>query len=312
MNAPRKQSGTTLSLVLFALSLFLLYDVHAISNSEESGTRRKTTLPEKGYVRIIPMSPSLAEVVCALGLTDRIVGVSDFCTYPPQIGSKPTVGGFMDTNFEAILALQPDLILLLPSHRDHVRMLNKLGLHSVTVPQDTVDNILKSIETIGALCGADKRAVALSNSLRRQLRDIQSKIPAAPRPRVLIVVGRDYGSMQIKQAFIAGNHTFHSEILSLAGGRNAYTGSAIAYPSVSEESILAMNPDVIIDLIPDPESIGMEKSRIVQAWQSLPLVNAVKNHRVVALTGTYVSIPGPRIVRLCRDIFKVLYPGSAP
>ena len=116
------------------------------------------TSDETVYKRIISMSPSITETLYALDLGERVVGVTRFCTYPPETKEKMKVGGYIDLNYEAITVLQPDLVILLPEHEKVRNYLTELGIRFQVVHNRTVSEILATIITIGTICGAEKRA----------------------------------------------------------------------------------------------------------------------------------------------------------
>ncbi len=261
--------------------------------------------------RIVTMAPSITEVFFAIGLGDRVVGVTRFCRFPAEVRNKTEVGGYHDPSYEAILGLEPDLVALLPSQRESREELERLGLAVLTIDHRSVESILDSIAKVGDRCGVVGRGVALRDDLSAELDAIAHRTRDRPRPRVLLVVGRDYQEKKLSEIFVAGTEGFYADLLAIAGGTNAYRGAAIRYPAVSREGILRLDPDVIVDLIPDPEAVGLTEAAAASPWMELTGVRAVDTDRVYVLAGDHVSIPGPRILRTARELAACLHPDSA-
>ncbi|MBN1295009.1 MAG: ABC transporter substrate-binding protein [Candidatus Latescibacteria bacterium] len=260
------------------------------------------------YERFISLSPSTTEILFALGLGDRIVGVTRFCNYPPEAREKVNVGGYFDPNNEVIAALEPDLVLVLPGHdkvRDH---LNELKLHYVTIRNERVSDILEAIIIIGDTCEVRDKAKELVVNIRNTMDDIRKKTEGYPRPKVLISINRAMGTGTLHEVYIAGRDTYYDELINLAGGVNVYEGNAVEYPVLSAEGILHLNPDIIIDLVPESDNDKINEVMIVKEWESLSHINAVKNRRVYILHGDYVVIPGPRFIKLLADLARVIHP----
>ena len=129
-----------------------------------------------------------------------------------------------------------------------------------------------------------------------------------PQSRVLLSIGRTMGTGTLKDVYIAGKNTFYDELITTIGGKNAYEGVNIAYPVLSAEGLLHLDPDVIIDLVPDMDKRGLDKKTILREWSSVPGVKAVKYGRVHILSGDYTVIPGPRFILLLEDLARMLHP----
>lgn len=263
---------------------------------------------DESSMRIVSMAPSLTEILFKLNLGDKVVGVTNFCDYPPAAQDKAKIGGFYDVNYEKITTLKPTLVLLLKEHEDARRKYDALGIDYLRVDNRTLDNILGSVIDIGRRCGADKEAQALLASLQERIDSVRKRIAdSKSRPRTMICIGRTMGSGQIQNVYLAGPNTIYDEILNLAGGRNAYD-KKLEYPTVSAEGIIRMNPEVVIELAADLEAKKLSRGDIRQEWQKLPQIDAVKNNRIHIFTGDYVTVPGPRIVKLLEDFADALHP----
>jgi iron complex transport system substrate-binding protein len=240
-------------------------------------------------------------------LGDRVVGVTRFCRNPPEARSKRTVGGYYDPNYETILSLRPDVVIMLPEHEEQKRHVTRLGLRVLVLDHRGIDGILDSIATIGQACGAEEKAATLARDLRGRIERVQHKTNRLPRPRVIVSVGRNMGSGALRSVYLSGRQGFYNELIELAGGENAYQGSA-AFPVFSVEGIARLNPDVIIDLVTDLEEHGWERARILKEWETAFPVNAVRNGRVHVLGQDYVVVPGPRFILILEEIARIIHP----
>jgi iron complex transport system substrate-binding protein len=257
--------------------------------------------------RIIGLAPSVTEVLFALGLGDRVAGVTRFCDYPPEARRRPQVGGFLDPSLEAIVALRPDLLVLLSGAEQNLADFARLGLPTLAVRHSDVDGVLESITTIGRVCGVPQRAEELVGRLQARLQRVRLKTAGRTRPRVLVSVDRTLGGGSVQDVYIAGCDGHIDRLIALAGGQNAYRGPA-RFPIVSAEGILHLNPDTIIDLVPDRPYRALDRQAIRREWQALPRVAAVAAGRVYVLDEPYLTIPGPRFVQAVEELARLIHP----
>lgn len=250
------------------------------------------TVQKHDGLRIIAMAPNTAEILYALGLSNEVVGVSRFCSYPPDVTNKPTVGGLYDPNWEMIVALQPDLVVGLKTQKEIEGQLDALGIKFLGVSHEHISDILQSILTIGKACGAEEKAQQLFQSL--ELTASELAVSSEHRkPRVLVCVGHDEALTRI---YIAARETFYDELIELAGGVNACEETAGNYPEISPEGLAVMNPDLVIDIFP---MVGKTIPDFSNGW---------KNYRAVAITNDYAWVPGPRFVLLLEDFIGAIHP----
>lgn len=256
-------------------------------------------------MRIVSLAPSTTEVLFAIGAGDRVVGVTRFCKYPPDAQTKTSIGGFMDTNYEAIVALRPDLVVLLAIHGAAKDRLEALGVPTLEMDHRTLDGILGSIRTAGEILGADDAADPLITNIESRLEAVSNAVEGADRPRVLLSSGRTPGPIGV--VYVAGKEQWYDDVIRLAGGENAYTG-VIQFPDMSAESVLRLRPDVIVELSPDLTDQGVSAAEFVRDWDTLAQIPAVEAKRVHVLTEGYGTIPGPRFVDLVEDLARLLHP----
>ena len=257
--------------------------------------------------RIVSLAPSITESLYALGRMDRVVGVTRYCDYPPEALTKIKIGGYYDPNYEAIIALEPDLIIMLAEHETPRQHLAGLGYNIVVVNHKSISGILRSIETVGEACGASDKAKTIADDIRARMERIREKTEGLPSPRVMVSIGRNMGSGTLKDVYISGKEGFYDEMIEIIGGVNAYSGG-VAFPVVSSEGIITMNPEVIIDMVPDLEENGWNPEMIMKEWEALPQVDAVKNRRVYVFGEDYVAVPGPRFIAIMEKMARVMYP----
>ena len=258
--------------------------------------------------RIVSMAPSVTETLFALGLGDRVVGVTRFCKYPPEVEGRATIGGYHDPNFEAIVALRPDLVVMLVEHRQLLPAFRKLGLSTCEVNHQTIDGVLESFTAIGRACGEEERAARVRGEMERRLERVGRKTAGLPRPRVLFAIDRILGTGRLETVYIAGPDGFFDKMIDLAGGQNAYQGGKVRFPVVSSEGILRINPEVIIDMVSGMSQRRPDEPAILADWQQLSGVDAVRHGRVYVVAEQYAFVPGPRLVLLVERLARLIHP----
>lgn len=271
-----------------------------------SNTRAETTatLPQ----RIVSLAPSTTEILFDLGLGSKVVGVTRFCDEPASASAIAKVGGLMDANYEAIVSLKPDLVVMLNSQRDARRELEKMNIRTLATPHETIADIHESIRLIGAACSVEPAATRLRIDLIRRTKSIQQAVQGRTRPRVLICVGRDLDSGQLSGLYIAGRHGFYEEIIEAAGGVNAFEDEKIAYPQLAAEGVMRLDPDVIVDLVSMIKPTGKSAEQIARQWEPLRTVGAVRHHRVYVIVGNHALRPGPRYIQFLEELAQILHP----
>lgn len=264
--------------------------------------------PEAGYQRIISLAPSITEILFALDLGDRVQGVTQYCQYPPEATEKPKVGAHYDTNYEAILNLDPDLIILLPVSTDAQLRFDELGLRTLVADHRTLDGILDSIVSVAAACQVPDRADAILADLHRRMDVIRAKTAGLDRPSVLISAGRTKGSGRLEEVYAAGRGQWYDDVITMAGGRNVLVEEGIPFPSLTGEGLVRLNPDVIIEMAQEHEAEGITVEGIIRDWDVLPEMSAIRNKRIYVIAEDYSTIPGPRFINIVEDLARMLHP----
>jgi len=265
-------------------------------------------LDEAPLKRIISLSPNITEILFDLGLGEKIVGVTNYCNYPEKAQKIARVGGYLDPNFEAIVSLKPDVVIILPEQENVKNFLTELDVIYLEVNNKTISDIFKGIKTIGAQFGRTKRAEKLVAALQASIDRVKSKTATCSKPTVLISVGRTLSAGMLADIFVAGKNTYFDELIKLAGGKNVIEMETLSYPLISAEGIINLNPDIILDFATDFEKYKLTADQVKQDWLCLPQVKAVRNNRVYVLGQSYAVIPGPRFIELLAQLVTIVHP----
>jgi iron complex transport system substrate-binding protein len=301
--ARRASLGATWALSILALMLAGLAGARDGSAGDVTDMLgRRVRIPDHP-VRIVSLAPSITETVFALGEGDRLVGVTDYCDYPPEATRKPRVGGISTPNFEAILALQPDLVIATSesNYAEHVERLVSLGLPVYVVRPLDWDTVLDSIERIGGVLGRDEAARAQVAAMRRDADAIGQRVAGVPRPRVLYVVWPN-------PVIAPGRGTLINELIQRAGGDSITGVEALPYPRLSLETIVERSPEVIIVGRHGQETV----EELLRGWERLGSLSAVREGRVYGVDGDLVHRPGPRMVEALRALARLIHPERVP
>ncbi len=258
-----------------------------------------TTTPND-YRRVVTMSPSTAEIVFALGAGDRLVGVSRFCTYPPEAQQLPTIGGQRDPDLERIVGLHPDL-LILRGHNDVVEKLCRE--HAIQVyhdPTNTLDDLFVAIGELGRMLQRQTQAAELVDSIRRSLDDVRERVRTHDPVRVLFVVSRSPD--RLANVFAVGGASYLASLIEITGGVGVFNDSEMDYLEVSPETIVSARPEVIIDAMPGQDLDSTQRATLIAHWGKLGDIPAVRNRRIIIVTDNYVTIPSPRVTILAEEM----------
>jgi iron complex transport system substrate-binding protein len=258
--------------------------------------------------RIVSLAPSLTETLYALGLGDRVVGVTRYCEYPPEVAELPKVGGHLDPNFEAIVSLEPDLVVVIPSSSENGQRLESLGIRVLEVDQHDVQAVLESVEVVAEACGVADRGANLRAEIDGRLAAIRRVVEHAARPRTVVVVGHQAGDDAVRSVWAAGSDTFYDGVLQIAGGDNAVTGGFARYPELSREGLASLDPDVVLDVIAGLEDRRLDLDAVHESWMRLTELRAVREQRINVLVGDQMVVPGPRLPEMVEAIARALHP----
>jgi iron complex transport system substrate-binding protein len=243
--------------------------------------------------RIVSIIPATTEMIFAIGAGDRVVGVGSYDRFPPDIEGLPRVGGLIDPNTERILALKPDLVVAYGTQTALVQRLERARIPYFAYEHRTLPDIMATVRALGERLDASGEAEAVAADMERTLERIRLGVAGRPRPRTLLVIGRDPGTLRNINA--SGGYGFLSDLLDVAGGENVFADLARQSVQVSTEMLLTLAPDVIIELRYSENAPERDDPDDLAAWNTVPAVPAVRNKRVRVLTGDEFVVPGPRI-----------------
>ncbi|MFW5426499.1 MAG: ABC transporter substrate-binding protein, partial [Methylophagaceae bacterium] len=258
--------------------------------------------------RIISLAPNITEILFALGLGEKVVGVSNYCDFPSEALALPKVGGFVNPNIEMIVSLQADLVILPAKQHRTITQLQHLNIPVLTVRSATLLDIKEAIIAIGQRTAYRQQATELLSTLNNKINFITNEINTLSRPTVMISLGNSTSSEQINTVYIAGQNDFYNDLIALAGGTNVYKDTRLNVPSLSVEGIIQLNPDIIIDIYPEADDHNADLKQVLQRWQSLKHINAVNNNRIYIVEEGYATIPGPRVILLLEQFARLIHP----
>jgi iron complex transport system substrate-binding protein len=252
--------------------------------------------------RVISLAPSVTETIFALGMGDRLVGVSVSCDYPPEAARIDRVGTFLTPNLEAIVAARPDVIFAVPSpgNRDPVKSLERLGFKVVVVEANTIAEIKESLITIARELGREVAGREVVARIDSRIAAVRERIQDAPERSVLMVVGQT-------PLIAVGRGTFQDEFIRMAHGINLAAGVGGSWPHLSIEFVIAAAPQVIIDTtMGNEERVGADAA--LSFWSAFPTLPAVRDHRVFGDREYQLLRPGPRIGEAFAAIARFIHP----
>jgi len=256
--------------------------------------------------RIISLIPAVTEMLFAMGAGDRVVGVSAYDTFPPEVSRVTRVGGLLDPDVERILSLRPDLVIVYETQRDLRQQLDRARIPMFLYAHRGLPDILETIRAVGTRVGSAAAAERAARDIEARLADIKSRVASRPRPKTLLVFGHDPVSLRHVDA--SGGYGFLHDLLELAGGTDVLADLRQQSVELSTETILARAPEVILDLRYGSSSTREELDAQRRAWRVLPAVPAVRNNRVFVLAGDEFVVPGPRIVVAAERFARTLHP----
>jgi iron complex transport system substrate-binding protein len=246
--------------------------------------------------RIVSLAPANTEILHGLGILDRVVGVTTYDDYPPEVTSLPKVGDFVTPNLEAIAAADPDLVLVTTGiQADVIANLEKAGAKVVAIDPQSLEALYASIVTVGAVTGEPAAAATVVQEMKDELELIQDAIDAAP-VRCFLEIAQG-------PLFTAGAGTLLNDVIEQAGGENVVTEEG--YVAYSLEQLLTDDPEVYL-----ATKGSMSDPAQIDARAGFDKLAAVKEERVYVLDDNLVSRPGPRLIQGIRQIAEALHPES--
>ena len=255
--------------------------------------------------RIISVVPAVTEMLFALGAGDRVVGVGSFDKFPPEVAALPRVGALLDPDLERILSLKPDLVVVYGSQADFRRQLERARISTFVYSHAGLADVPTTISELGERIGAAERAKGLVQDIRSRIEAVRQRVAGRPRPRTLIVFGRE--SLSLRGIYASGGYGFVHDMVTAAGGDNVFADVKQQSVQATSELILARRPDVILELRAEPFATDLQ-ARERGVWNTLSSVPAVRAGRVYLVADPRTVVPGPRVGEGVEIIARVLHP----
>ncbi|HEY7058506.1 MAG TPA: helical backbone metal receptor [Vicinamibacterales bacterium] len=259
--------------------------------------------------RIISLIPAVTEMLFAIGAGPRVVAVSSFDTYPADVKQLPRVGALLDPNVERILSLKPDLVVVYATQNDLKEQLARAGIPVFDYRHAGLAGVATTIRALGERTRSDAKAGEVVNGIEQGLAGIRQRVAGRPRPRVLLVFGREAGTL--RGIYASGGVGFLDDMLRIAGGDNVFADVKREAVEASSELVLSRRPDVILEIRAQAEAPPTAKVKAdLDAWNALASVPAVRDGRIALLTDDRIVIPGPRVVEGTLTLARALHPDA--
>lgn len=303
LRQPNKRWLASLSALLIGLCLAACYRTNPASQvpatrafTDELGREVKIAFPPQ---RIVSLAPSVTETLFALGLGDKVVGVTAYCDFPEAARSKEKIGDTLNPNPERLIALKPDLVVMTTASQLEklLRQLGDLKIAVYVTDPRSVGDVLDSIRKLGEATGATTEAENIVRQMQTRIADVEVRIKAFPKPRVLYV-------LQTAPLITAGRNTFINNLIQLAGAESVSGNEPTDYPQLSRETAIARAPEVIVA----PASHGTELVKEEDLRRDFAATPAIKTNRIVWVNPDWVDRPGPRLVDGLEQLAKGLHP----
>lgn len=263
---------------------------------------RNVTLKSKP-MRIVSVAPSHTEILFALGLGDRVVGVTTYCNYPSEALKCEKIGGYSNPSLEKIISLKPDLVLVgNDQQQDLIQGLDNAGVPVLAFTPASINETMQTITLIGKAAGADEEAARLTGSLKKRINAVTAKVNKIPQPQRV----RVYYELWYEPIMSAGPHTLAGDLIAKAGGNSITADVREDYPEISEELILSRNPQVMINTyahgndVPDQAKIAARPG-----WSDLDFI---KSSRIYSLNSDLLDRSSPRVADALELMARTLYP----
>lgn len=255
--------------------------------------------------RIVSLSPDLTEILYGVGAFSRVVGVSNYDTYPNEVAKLPRLGQLHNPSLERLTALRPDLVVVTNAQAPFLEdTLKELGLRVLKTSNRSVQEVYTAMIAIGHATGNDSEAAKLAAVTREGLDRVARKTANLRKPRVVLIVDRTPGTLRDLYTVTGGSYL--AELVEIAGGRIVVPPSKSGYERLAKEDLLAIDPDIILDFIHGVQSNFAGDP--MEAWRELPELKAVRGHRVQAVNEDYVPHASQRMVQTAELFAKLIHP----
>jgi ABC-type Fe3+-hydroxamate transport system substrate-binding protein len=246
--------------------------------------------------RIISLVPAVTEMLFAIGAGPQVVAVSSYDEDPPEVKVLPRVGALLDPDVERILSLTPDLVVTYGSQTDLQSQLRRALIPLFDYRHGGLADITSTMRALGERTGHAREAEAAARQIEMKLGEIRDRTRPLHHPKTLLVFGRERGTL--RNVYASGGRGFLHDMLEAAGGTNVLADIERESVQATTELILTRAPEVILEVRSADILTEDEARREADSWRVLPSVPAVREHRVVVLTGRGLTVPGPRVAEV--------------
>jgi iron complex transport system substrate-binding protein len=257
--------------------------------------------------RIVSLVPAVTEMLFAIGAGPQVVAVSSYDQEPAEVRTLPRVGALLDPDVERIFALTPDLVITYGSQADLKQQLARASIAVFDYRHAGLPDITATMRRLGALTGRGPQAEEAASVIERQLAAIRARGTGAAKPRTLLVFGRERGAL--RNIYASGGRGFLHDMLDAAGGANVLADIDRESVQVTTELVLARRPELILEVRSADLGPADDAAKEARSWDALASVPAVRNRRVIVLTGQGLTVPGPRVGQVVQQMFQAVHPG---
>lgn len=255
-------------------------------------------------LKVVSLAPAFTDIVIDLNKGKTLKGVTDFCRLPPKLKDKVTrIGSAINPSYEEIIKIQPDLVLLYKENKKVISFLESNDINYEAYNHKNIKDIFNTVVEISSEFNIKQKGKKLVENAREKLHSLKEKTKNYKLKSVLVIIGRQLNGFE--NIYIAGNNEFITQILGYLHLRNAYGGN-INYPRVSLEGIIKMNPDIIIEVLPNlVRKYGVKK--IKDDWKKIKYLSAVKNKNIYVMGKEFRIIPSLDIVNIAKRFYEMIY-----
>ena len=261
--------------------------------------------PQEQPRRIISLIPAVTEMLFAIGAGPQVVGVGSYDDFPAEVRTLPRVGALIDPDLERIIALKPDLVVVYATQSDLQKQLERAKIPIFRYQHAGLADVNATIRQLGERIGRSSEAMKVTQHIDRALDDIRQRTANRPRPRTMLVFGRE--SLALRGIYASGGVGFLQDMLDVAGGDNVFADVKRQSVQATAELVLARQPDVILELRGTPITAEMRTKELL-VWQALSAVPAVKSGRIVFIADQRAVVPGPRVAEGTELLARALHP----
>jgi iron complex transport system substrate-binding protein len=261
--------------------------------------------PQPHPQRIISLIPAVTEMLFAIGAGPQVVGVGSFDDFPAEVRALPRVGALLDPDIERIISLKPDLVVVYATQSDLQKQLERAKIPIFRYQHAGLADVTVTLRQLGERIGRSAEATKVTQQIDRALDDIRRRTAKSPRPRTLLVFGRE--ALALRGIYASGGVGFLQDMLTVAGGDNVFAEVKRQSVQATAELVLARRPDVILELRGGSLTDDAKK-RELAVWQALSAVPAVKTGRIVFIADQRTVVPGPRVAEGTELLARALHP----